>query len=213
MTENFSSATAIRLAVYDENPNWQKISQAVNESTLAELKAAKQNLVDEKFLFRPLVTKILTTSPADLREIYGMREGLEYRLIGAAKSAKTFDELVNLVTERRYPISRVKRLFLYTLMNLTAKKVAELEGGDFVRILAFNDDGRALLKKIRQASTLPIVTKVTKHLNERELFDENILPYKKNLALDVLSTDLREILFSKPQIFRQDFLKILKADR
>ena len=213
LTENFSSATAIRLAVYDENPNWQKISQAVNESTLAELKAAKQNLVDEKFLFRPLVTKILTTSPADLREIYGMREGLEYRLIGAAKSAKTFDELVNLVTERRYPISRVKRLFLYTLMNLTAKKVAELEGGDFVRILAFNDDGRALLKKIRQASTLPIVTKVTKHLNERELFDENILPYKKNLALDVLTTDLREILFSKPQIFRQDFLKILKADR
>ena len=156
-----------------------------------------------------LVTKILTTSPADLREIYGMREGLEYRLIGAAKSAKTFDELVNLVTERRYPISRVKRLFLYTLMNLTAKKVAELEGGDFVRILAFNDDGRALLKKIRQASTLPIVTKITQHLNERELFDENILPYKKNLALDVLSTDLREILSNMPKL-RRDFTETLK---
>jgi len=207
LTENFSSATAIRQAVYEENPNWQKISQAVNESTLAELKAAKSSgLVDESFLFRPLLTKLLTTSPENLREIYGMREGLEFRLISAAKSAKTFDELLNAVTERRYPVSRVKRLFLYTLMNLTTKKIFELEGGDFVRVLAFNDDGRALLKKIRQESTLPIVTKVAKHLNERELFDENILPYKKNLALDVLTTDLREILSLTPKL-RRDFFQ------
>ena len=207
LTENFSSATAIRQAVYEENPNWQKISQAVNESTLAELKAAKSSgLVDESFLFRPLLTKLLTTSPENLREIYGMREGLEFRLISAAKSAKTFDELLNAVTERRYPVSRIKRLFLYTLMNLTTKKIFELEGGDFVRVLAFNDDGRALLKKIRQESTLPIVTKVAKHLNERELFDENILPYKKNLALDVLTTDLREILSLTPKL-RRDFFQ------
>ena len=151
-------------------------------------------------------TKILTTSPSELRKIYGMREGIENRLINAAKSAKTFDELVNAVTERRYPISRVKRLFLHMLMNLTEEKISELEDGNFVRVLAFNDDGRILLKKIRQASTLPIVTKVSQHLNERELFDENILPYKKNLALDILTTDLRGILFSTPQVPRQDFL-------
>ena len=208
LTEKFSSAAAIRKAIYEDDPNWKKISQVVNESTLNALQAAKSScLVDESFLFRPLVTKILTTSPSDLREIYGMREGLEYRLINAAKSAKNFNELVNAVTERRYPISRVKRLFLYTLMNLTEKKFAELEGGDFVRVLAFNDDGRELLKKIRQSSKLPIVTKVAKHLNEREIFAENILPYKKNLAADVLATDIRGILFEEPHLPRQDFLK------
>ena len=207
LTENFSSATAIRQAVYEENPNWEKISQAVNESTLTELQAAKvTGLPYEKFLLRPLLTKILTTSPSELRKIYGMREGLEYRLINAVKSAKTFDELVNAVTERRYPISRIKRLFLHTLMNLTEEKISQLEDGDFVRVLAFNDDGRVLIKKISQASTLPIVTKVSKHLTERELFDEKILPYKKNLALDILSTNLREILFETPQLIHSDFL-------
>lgn len=207
LTEKFSSATAIRQTVYEENPDWKKISQAVNQSTLSELQSAKfSSLVDENFLLRPLLTKILTTSPAELRGIYGMREGLENRLINAAKSAKTFDELVNAVTEKRYPISRVKRLFLHTLMNLTEGKISELEGGDFVRVLAFNDDGRILLKKIRQVSKLPIVTKVSKHLNERELFDEKILPYKKNLALDILTTDLRGTLFSTPQFPRKDFV-------
>lgn len=206
LDKNFSSATAIRQAVCEKIPAWKNISQCVNEKTLTKLQAAKLNgLVDEEFLLRPLLTKIFTTSPSNLRTVYGMREGLENRLVNAAKSAKTFDELVNAVSSKRYPISRVKRLFLHTLMNLTEEKILELDAADFVRVLAFNDVGKSLLKKIRQASNLPIVTKVTKHLNEHELFSENILPYKKNLALDVLATDLRGILFNVPQTPRRDF--------
>lgn len=212
LTKNFSSATAIRHAVYEKIPQWEKISQAVNAQTLAELQAAKfEGLVDENFLFRPLLTKILTTSPDELRGIYGMREGLEHRLINAAKSAKTFDELVNAIASKRYPISRVKRLLLYVLMNLTDEKILELQNANFARVLAFNSNGQALLKKIRAASNLPIVTKVSQHLNERELFDENISPYKKNLALDVLTTDLRGILFETPKFPRQDFLSKLNV--
>ncbi|MBR5913923.1 MAG: nucleotidyltransferase [Selenomonadaceae bacterium] len=206
LDEKFSSATAIRQAVYEKNPSWENISKSINKKVLAELQAAKFNgLPDEKFLLRPILTKIFTTSPENLRGIYGMREGLEYRLINAAKSAKTFDEFVNSITGKRYPISRVKRLLLHLLMNLTEEKICELQDADFVRVLAFNDVGKTLLKKIRATSSLPIVTKVTKHLNERQLFDENILPYKKNLSLDILSTDLRGILFDVPHIPRRDF--------
>ncbi len=205
--EKFSSAAAIRQAVY-KSSNWDKISKSVHSGILAALKAAYVlGLPNENFLFRPLLTKIFTTPLDKLREIYGMREGLEYRLLNAAKSAKNFAELVNAVTEKRYPISRVKRLVLHTLMNLTEKKIAELHDADFIRVLAFNDAGKILLKNIRAVSNLPIVTKVTKHLSERELFDENILPYKKNLALDVIATDLRGILFDMPLTPRQDFLK------
>ena len=203
LNEKFSSATAIRQAVYQKFPDWEKISKSVNKKVLAELQAAK--FPDEEFLFRPLLTKIFTTSPENLRKIYGMNEGLEYRLINAAKSAKTFDELLKSVSNKRYQISRIKRLLLYLMMNLTAEKVCELQDADFVRVLAFNDVGKILLKEIRKASTLPIITKVTKHLNERQLFDEKISPYQKNLALDVLSTDLRGILFNVPNTPRRDF--------
>ena len=206
LEENFSSATAIRQAVYEKNPDWEKISKSVNKKVLAELQAAKLNgLPDEEFLLRPILSKIFTSSPENLRGIYGMREGLEYRLINAAKTSKTFDEIVEKITEKRYPISRVKRLLLHMLMNLTKEKILELQNADFVRVLAFNDVGKTLLKKIRANSNLPIITKVTKHLNERQLFDEKISPYQKNLALDVLSTDLRGILFNVPHIPRRDF--------
>ena len=212
LIENFSSATAIRQEVYKKFPAWEKISQVVNKKVFAELQAAKLNgLVDENFLLRPILTKIFTTPTENLREIYGMREGFENRLIAAAKSAKTFDELISSAANTRYPISRVKRLLLYLLMNLTEEKIFELADADFARVLAFNDDGKILLKKIRQASTLPIVTKITKHLNERELFAENILPYKKNLALDVIATDLRGILFDVPQKIHRDFTESVKV--
>ncbi len=77
--------------------------------------------------------------------------------------------------------------------------------------MAFNDVGKILIKQIRESSSLPIVTKVTKHLTERELFDEKILPYKKNLALDVIATDLREILFEVPQKFHRDFTESIRS--
>lgn len=205
LNEKFSSATAIRQAVQQKLPDWEKISKSVNKKVLAELQAAK--FPDEEFLLRPLLTKIFTTSPENLRKIYGMHEGLEYRLINAAKSAKTFDEFLKSVSNKRYQISRIKRLLLHLMMNLTEEKVFELQDADFVRVLAFNDVGKILLKEIRKVSNLPIITKVTKHLNERQIFDEKISPYQKNFALDVLSTDLRGILFDVPNTPRRDFVE------
>lgn len=212
LDEKFSSAAAIRHEVQKEISDWEKISASVNEKTLYELQAAKAaGVVNEEFLLRPLLTKIFTSSVENLRKIYGMNEGLEFRIIDAAKSAKTFNGLVDAVTSKRYPISRVKRLFLHVILNLTAEKISELQGAHFARVLAFNESGQTLLKKIRASSTLPIVTKVSQHLSERELHSEKILPYKKNLALDLIATDLRGILFDEPRAPRQDFLQRINS--
>lgn len=200
-----SSATAIRSALYEKLTPWEKISAPAN--VLSELKSAKSSgLVREDFLLRPILAKLLTCSAVDLRKIFGMNEGIEFRLLESARTAKTFGELVAGVVNRRFPISRVKRLLLHFLLDVTPEKLAALE--DYARVLAFNERGRILLKKIRAASALPIVTKVAKHLTSREIAAGKIsAPYKKNLAFDLPATDLREILFEYPKGFRQDFLR------
>lgn len=201
LKEKFSSATAIRAAVYEENPNWEKISQSINKKVLDELKAEKNfGLVREDFLFRPILSKLFTSNIDDLKKIYGMGEGLENLLIKSAQSAKNFSELVNLMTSRRYQTSRIKRLMLYFLLNLTAEKISEVKGADFVRVLAFNERGQKILKKIRQCSTLPIVDKVSPHLKKISA------PYQQNLVIDLAATNLRGILFDVPKIPNQDFL-------
>lgn len=203
----FSSASAIRAAVYAENPSWEKISSAVDKKILDKLKSEKKlGLVREEFLFHPIMTKLLTTSPDELRKIFGMREGLEFLLIKSARTAKNYSELLGGMVGKRYQLSRIRRLLLYFLLEVTEEIFSET--ADFVRILAFNGRGRLLLKKISQATDLPIITKFTKHLSRREFESRKILsPYKKILALDAAATDLREILFDRPRNFRQDFLR------
>ena len=203
LQKKFSSASAIRAALYEKFPAWEKISAQVSEETLIALRAEKlSGLVDENLLLRPLLAKILTARADELRKIYGMTEGLEFALIKSA-SAKTFYELIGNLIGRRYTASRIRRLLLYFLLDVTAEEISELDAATCARILAFNDRGRTLVKKI----TPPIITKVTKHLNRRDIYErrKTLEPYQKILLYDVLATNLRGILFETPRDFQKDF--------
>ena len=206
--EEFSSALAIRSAVRQPSPPWQKISAQVPAETLTALRDEKlSGFVDEKFLFRPLVTKVLTSTAADLRKIFDMTEGVEFRLFNAASTAKNFSELVTLIVNRRFTASRVRRLLLYVLLDVTNELIAEVDGTTVARILAFNERGQRLLKKISAVSSTPIVTKLTKHLNRRDVTERTrtLAPLQKILLLDVLATNLRELLFEPPRQPNKDF--------
>lgn len=195
-----SGASAIRAAVKKNSPPWEKISACVPAETLTALREEK-NFADEKFLFRPLLAKLLTSNVNDLQKIFGMTEGLEHRLLNA--SAKNFSQLVEILTARRYTAARIRRLLLHVLLNVTAEFISEVDAATCARVLAFNERGRALLKKI----SAPVVTKLTKHLNRRDLFERQriLQPYQKILLADVLASDLRAILFDVPRRLQEDF--------
>lgn len=202
LREEFSSASAVRAALYEESPPWEKIAAQVSDETLTALRAEKSaGLVDEKFLFRPIMLRLLTARVDELQKIFGMTEGLEYRLVNAA--AENFSELVKILTARRYTASRIRRLLLHVLLGVTADEIAELDAATCVRVLAFNQRGRALLKKI----PAPVVTKLAKHLNRRDLHirSRTLEPYQKILLRDVQATDLRAILFRTPRPPYADF--------
>ena len=200
LQEKFSSASAIRAALYEDLPPWEKISAQVSNETLNALRAEK--FPDENFLLRPILAKLLTARADELKKIYGMTEGLEYRVLNAA-AAKNFSELIKILVGRRYTASRIRRLLLYFLLDVTAEEIAELDAATCARVLAFNERGRALLKKI----SAQVVTKLTKHLNRRDLYERRrpLEPYQKILLFDVLATNLRGILFETPRPPQEDF--------
>ncbi len=207
--QEISSASAIRNEVYKKNPAWEKISKSISAKTLQTLQSEKNSgLVREDFLFLPLMQKIFSTSTDYAKNIFGMVEGLENLLWQSSKSAKNFSNLVSKMTSKRYQTSRIKRLLLYFLLNVT-----EFEVADYVRVLAFNQRGQFLLKKISQLSNLPIVTKVTKHLTEKNFLQKNFYTnYQKNLALDISATNLRGLLFATPKIFSDYTTSPIKQD-
>lgn len=200
--EKFSSASAIRSALYEPQPPWNKIAAQVDAATLTALQREHATgLVNENFLLRPILAKLITSRVDELKKIFGMTEGLEHRLLNA--TAENFPALVETLTARRYTASLIRRLLLHVLLDVTAAEVAELDAATCARVLAFNTHGRALLKKVNA----PVITKVTKHLNRRDVYERRrpLEPYQRILLRDVQATDLRGLLFATPRPPLQDF--------
>lgn len=200
--ELFSSASAIRSALYEPQPPWNKIAAQVDDATLSALQREHATgLVDENFLLRPILAKLITSRVDALKKIFGMTEGLEHRLLNA--TAENFSALIETLTARRYTASRIRRLLLHVLLDVTAAEVTELDAATCARVLAFNARGRNLLKKI----SAPVITKVTKHLNRRDVYERRrpLEPYQRILLRDVQATNLRGLLFATTRPPLQDF--------
>ena len=191
---NISSASSIRESVYSNSPAWAEISKTVDNTTLNALKTADLPIMES--LFRPLLTKIVCSSTSELRKIYGMNEGLENKLIQAAHSVQSLNEFINFMISRRYTRARIQRLLLHLLTGLTEERVKIFDGAQYARILAFNQRGRELIKCIKKVSQIPIITKTTRHITSRAIYDQGHIfeIYQQKLSMDIISADIFSII-------------------
>ena len=86
-----------------------------------------------------------------------MSEGLEHRLIAAARTAHTVAELYDACKSKRYTHARIRRIVLALLLGCTAADRAQPV--PYVRVLGLRDGGRAVLRRAQETARLPIVTR------------------------------------------------------
>ena len=82
-------------------------------------------------------------------------EGLENVLWQAVHSEATLDDILAAAKSRRYPMSRLRRMLLCAALGV--KKADGLP--PYLRVLAANEWGRALLHTMRETASLPVITK------------------------------------------------------
>lgn len=113
----------------------------------------------------PLKTKQLQTailaclrklSPEELQDISETSEGIERRLWQAAQHSGTWKELADACKTKRYPRTRIQRLILASFLGIQKKDYPL----DYIRVLAMNQTGQQLLRKMQQTCSLPVITKV-----------------------------------------------------
>ncbi|REK76467.1 nucleotidyltransferase [Paenibacillus paeoniae] len=109
-----------------------------------------------------LMHKLLTSDAASLAACRDVSEGLEHRFLNALPELRkgSFEELMSLVKTKRYTRTRLQRALLSVLLGhvrdeFTPEKLAG--GVNYIRVLGFTEKGRALLKRMRQTSSLPIL--------------------------------------------------------
>lgn len=150
----FSSATSIRQSIL--NNDTDALPQFMPESLLEEITQP----VDNNHLFKILKTIILTHTPDSLRRIYTMDEGIEHRLLAHIRNSHSYETYLNAIKTKRYTRTRLNRLMLYILFNITWEKFKAYTMPDSVRVLAMNKTGRQYLGKIK--SNISVVTNMNK---------------------------------------------------
>ena len=168
----------------------------------AEFSMGKGPVFDDCF-FPQIVSAVRRGAPECLLGYHDVSEGLENRLYRAAQMAGSYGELIHLATTRRYPMSRVRRVFARVLLGYTKAALDGIglpAGPPYLRALGFSANGQKYLSGLKPA--VPVITSY-KHLRgvggRAQAFME----------LEARSTDIYAAAFQNPafRIAGQDFTR------
>ncbi len=134
-------------------------------------------------LFLPVLYALRSASPEQLSEIYGVSEGLEYKLSSAAKTTGDWETLIQSVKSKRYTRTRISRILLACFLGITKDLQAGIDASPaYARVLGVRKDSLPLLSKLTESSGIPVIT-------QPKGYEEN-----PSLALDIRASDLYGVL-------------------
>ena len=160
---------------------------------------------DESKYFDMVRQAFIKNQCANLENIMGAAEGIQNKIVKNIRSAKDLDDLIDKVKTKRYTWTGINRLLAQTLVGFTADEFQQINGTRYGRILAFNENGAKLLRRIKktECAQMPILTNINRDLDQHPAADQAI---KLSLAKDVLASDLYNLAFGKNLYENSDFV-------
>ncbi|MEG2455221.1 MAG: nucleotidyltransferase family protein [Oscillospiraceae bacterium] len=128
---------------------------------------------------RGILAKLRGMTAADFAALPDCSPELAGRLCSGVRKAKSLAELYTLVKTRRYTHARVRRVVLWAFLGQKGGETAEA----YLRVLAMNKTGGALLRELKKTCPVPVITKPATY---RDLLEE-----------EGKSTDLYGLCFPK----------------
>ncbi len=171
--------------------------------------------------YRQYILATLRRMPLeDISRIHGVTEGLENRIKKASLKSYTIEQLINSIKTRRYTRTKIQRIILHLMMNLSKKdvKIFNRCGPLYARVLGFSKKGKTLLRTIKKNSPTPLISKLSNYLRQI-IFEENSNVRNrliKMLDYDILATDIYVLGNEKTEdrVARLDFTHkiVIKKD-
>ena len=167
----FASGTALRKQLVKVERNYQLYAQL---PYLEEVSSNEYRNNWEQY-WMLLKYQIERSSLEELRTIYQMDEGMEYRFKKCLPQANSFHEFIQLLKNKRWTWARLQRLCLYVLLGITKKQVEKhfesIRKPNKVTVLGFNGRGREYLKTLREEETEFITNYADSSIETQKNFD------------------------------------------
>ncbi len=202
-TENIASATAIRNIV--KNNSLDILKKVVPEnsfSTILENIKIGHILPDLSTFEKQIIYNLRSMSIEEIANLPDVSEGLEYAIKNAANSCNSIVEFLSIIKSKRYTSTRLQRILLYSLLNITKKDMqVSRKTVPYIRVLGFNERGRYIISEVaRQNPKLEIVTSVKKYLDSCNNRNLQLI-----LSKDIWSTNVYTIGYEYESLNNLDY--------
>lgn len=166
LTGTFSSATAVRRALLESDFS-TKLAESIPASCVEILRELHQSrqLMDTEAFSDMLVYQLMVKSPSELAAYGDCYEELANRMARLTGQYTSFHQFCSLCKSRDITYTRMSRILIHILLGLTHDLYAlgkELDYVPYIRILGFRESAAPLLTKLKQASNIPLVTRVAR---------------------------------------------------
>ena len=153
---------------------------------------------NQSLLWQLLSYRLRLLSAQEIAQSCQCSEGLE-NLLQTAADCSSLQEALEKCTSKRYPGSRIRRLLLQLLLQRPVASFAQQHPA-YLRVLGFNNQGRQLLKEMKNTATLPVITKLGKNPTAGQ--PQSL---QQQLDLDLAASNLLALLQTPPQRNNLDF--------
>lgn len=166
INSNICSATAIRNILKDKN-NMSLIENVIPIPTFDKISSQIDNNFYPVFdyMFFNTLSSIIIRDFENLHNYFEVNEGIENKIYSNIFTSSNLEELINSTKSKRYTMTKIKRTLNNILLGITKEdilKTKDLTSVPYIRVLAFNNKGREIIKKIKVSSDIEVITKFAK---------------------------------------------------
>ena len=200
-----ASATAIRSMIKNHEdikklmptPSFNILSDNINHGKIIN----GINVFEKEIIYT--LRKMSIEEIANLQDV---SEGLEHSIKTAANSCNTLEDLISNIKSKRYTRSRIQRILLYAMLNITKKDIQDsYKAKPYIRVLAVSQRGKTLLSEISNKKfKYPVITSVKKFIDTN-----NNKTLTNMLEKDILATNIYTLGYEYDSKANLDFTKKL----
>jgi predicted nucleotidyltransferase len=198
ISSNICSATAIRKVLKDYC-ELSDISNVVPYHTLYAIENSIKKEFNPMFdeYYFDIIKQIIVRDINNLNSYFDVNEGIENKIYKSVFTSNSLDSLQQDIKSKRYTLTRVKRILNNILLGITKEdmnKVKSISYIPYVRVLAFNDKGREIIKQIKLNSDICIVNKFANiDFNSDDLF-------KTLINYDIKASNIYNLIYYKNNV-------------
>lgn len=200
INNGFASSTAIRKII--NNPS--SLSKVVPEETFSIIcnKVKHGQIVNGLATFeKEILYKLRTMSIEDIANLPDVSEGLEHAIKNAANSCNNIMDLISLVKSKRYTQTRIQRILLYALLDITKQDIGNSKKGvPYIRVLGMTENGKQLLSEIVSSKKLNVITSPKKFMDH-----SNNKIAKSLFSKDILATNIYTLGYEYESLSNLDY--------